>query len=74
MAAMIDYEYRVLTFGRHVSGDEARRALVEAAEQGRGELARTRLYVGGARRAWLRRRIVRVTRAAPERARAYGTA
>lgn len=66
---MIEYEYRTLTFGRQVSRDESRRALTEAAEHGDWELTRTLLYLGGARRFWLRRRRVRVPRATVDAAR-----
>ncbi|GAA3823387.1 DUF5703 family protein [Cellulomonas soli] len=54
------YEYRVLTIGRSTSRNDARRMLTEEAEYGRWELARTRLYAGGERKVWLRRRIIRV--------------
>lgn len=54
------YEYRVLTIGRATSRNDARRMLTEEAEYGRWELARTRLYAGGERKVWLRRRIIRV--------------
>jgi hypothetical protein len=36
--------------------------LTEEAEYGRWELSRVRLYAGGVRRVWLRRRIIRVQR------------
>lgn len=62
-------EYRVLTFGRQVSRDEVRRVLAEHAEREHWELVRTLLYAGGARRAWLRRRIIRVPRVYVEAAR-----
>lgn len=68
---MIDFEYRILTFDRSVSREEARRVLVDAAEQGQWELARSRRYLGGARRVWLRRRILRVPRARVDAARAH---
>ncbi|MDQ6715835.1 MAG: DUF5703 family protein [Actinomycetota bacterium] len=61
---MIEYEYRVLTFGRHVSLADIRRALMEHAEYGQWELSRSVLYMGGHRRAWLRRKIIRVRRTA----------
>lgn len=64
MSPMTEYEYRVLTFGPHTSRAEARRAVVEHAEYGRWELARTVAYVGGVRRMWLRRKIMRVQRTA----------
>jgi hypothetical protein len=59
-----EYEYRVLTLPRGVSRAEARQLLTEHAEYGRWELAKVRLYLGGARRVWLRRRILRVQRSA----------
>lgn len=54
------YEYRVLTIPRTTSRGDASRMLTDHAEYGRWELARTRLYVGGERKVWLRRRIIRV--------------
>ena len=54
------YEYRVLRIDRATSRNDARRMLTEEAEYGRWELARTRLYAGGERKVWLRRRIIRV--------------
>lgn len=60
--AMIEYEYRVLTFGRGMSRDDARRVLTEQAEYEQWELARSREYIGGWRRVWLRRRVIRVRR------------
>ena len=60
----VEYEYRVLTFGRGVSRADIRRSLGEHAEYAHWELARTVVYVGGIRRAWLRRRIIRVQRTA----------
>ena len=54
------YEYRVLTIPRSTSRNDARRLLTDEAEYGRWELARTRLYAGGERRVWLRRKIIRV--------------
>ncbi len=62
MAPMVEYEYRVLTFERRFSRAEVRRALAEQAEYGHWELARLRVYVGGVRRIWLRRKIIRVQR------------
>lgn len=70
MVGMIEYEYRMMTFGRQVTREESRRALVEAAEHGDWELTRTLLYLGGARRVWLRRRKVRVPRVRVDAARA----
>lgn len=59
-----DYEYRLLTVPRHLSRAELRRLLAEHAEYGHWELARVRLYMGGARKVWLRRKIIRVVRTA----------
>lgn len=61
---MIEYEYRVLTFGRDQSRAAVRKALTDHAEYGRWELHRVRLYWGGVRRAELRRKIIRVQRTA----------
>ncbi|HZI97237.1 MAG TPA: DUF5703 family protein [Actinomycetales bacterium] len=58
------FEFRVITLPRSTSRHEARQMLTEQAEYGRWELARVRLYVGGVRRVWLRRRILRVDRTA----------
>jgi hypothetical protein len=60
VATTSQYEYRVLTIDRSVSRHDAVRLLTEEAEYGRWELERTRLYVGGERRVWLRRKIMRV--------------
>jgi hypothetical protein len=57
-----DYEYLVLSFGRDVQRSDIRRALTEHAEYGHWELARTRIYMGGLTRTWLRRRIIRARR------------
>lgn len=54
------YEYRLVTFDRSTSRADARTALTDEAEYGRWELARMSLYAGGLRRAWLRRKIIRV--------------
>jgi hypothetical protein len=62
MTLMIDYEYRVLQLPRGLSRADARKMLTEHAEYGRWELSRVRLYEGGARQVWLRRRIIRVKR------------
>ena len=63
MASMVEYEYRVVSFTRGDSRSEIRRALVEHAEYGHWELHRTRIYIGGVTRTWLRRRIIRARRA-----------
>jgi hypothetical protein len=58
------YEYRMLTIPRGTSRAEARRLLTEHAEYGHWELALVRVYMGGTRRVWLRRKIIRVVRTA----------
>jgi hypothetical protein len=63
-AGAAEWEYRVLTLPRGVTRPDARRLLAEQAEYGHWELVRVRLYLGGARRVWLRRRIMRVARTA----------
>jgi hypothetical protein len=60
--AMVEYEYLVLSFGREVGRGDIRRQLTEHAEYGRWELERTRTYVGGRTRTWLRRKIIRPRR------------
>jgi hypothetical protein len=60
------WEYRMLTIPRSTSRNDARRMLTDEAEYGRWELARTRLYAGGERRVWLRRKIIRVRSTLPE--------
>lgn len=64
MVSMVEYEYRVLTFPREMSRSDARRVLSEHAEREQWELERTRIYLGGVRRSWLRRKIIRVRRTA----------
>ncbi|PIE27701.1 MAG: hypothetical protein CSA58_02890 [Micrococcales bacterium] len=56
------YEFRRLSVPAGLSLAETARLLTEHAEYGRWELARTRVYLGGRRRFWLRRRVVRVRR------------
>lgn len=56
----MQYEYRTITLPREVSINDSRRILTEEAEHGHWELARTRLYSGGMRRYWLRRKTIRV--------------
>jgi hypothetical protein len=63
-AAAGAYEYRVLILPRGTTRAQARRLLAEHAEYGHWELARVLLYMGGARRVWLRRKIIRVVRTA----------
>jgi hypothetical protein len=57
---MVEYEYRVLQLPRTLSRAESKRLLTDHAEYGQWELSRVRLYSGGARRVWLRRKIIRV--------------
>ncbi|CAM3781144.1 DUF5703 domain-containing protein [Micrococcus flavus] len=54
------WEYLVLTVAPHESLGEARRRLVDHAEYGGWELQRSVHYRGGARRHWMRRRVMRV--------------
>ena len=54
------YEMRVLTLPPRSSRQDVRQLLTEHAEYGRWELARLRLYAGGERKVWLRRKIYRV--------------
>lgn len=61
---MAEYEYRMVTFGRDQSRAEVRQSLTEHAEYGHWELWRVSLYLGGVRKAVLRRRIIRVQRTA----------
>ncbi|MFF1881740.1 DUF5703 family protein [Pseudarthrobacter sp. NPDC058196] len=56
------YEYLVLTLSPDDSLPEARRRLVEHSEYGKWELERSKLYMGGGRRFWLRRRVMQVQR------------
>lgn len=57
-----EYQVRVLTIPAATSRGDVRRLLTEEAEYGRWELARTRVYMGGLRKVWLRRPIIRVQR------------
>jgi len=61
---MVEYEFRVLVFARDVSRGDLRRTVAEEAEYGHWELSRLRLYLGGARKVWLRRKTRRVQRTA----------
>ncbi len=63
MSPMVEYEYLTLEFPRQARREDIRRALTEHAEYGHWELHRSLVYVGGLRRAYLRRRIIRVRRA-----------
>jgi hypothetical protein len=59
---MIEYQYRVLVFPSGVSAGDLCRAVAQEAEYGHWELSRLRLYLGGARTVWLRRKVIRVQR------------
>ena len=56
------YEYLVLTVMAGESVPIAYQRLREHAEYGKWELERSRLYMGGGRQYWLRRRVLRVER------------
>ena len=58
------YEYLVLSVKPGESIAEARQRVREHSEYGRWELERSRLYMGGGRRYWLRRRVMTVERTA----------
>ena len=58
------YEYLILTVSPNESLPAARQAVREHAEYGKWELERSALYMGGGRKYWLRRRILRVERTA----------
>ncbi|MBB5831410.1 hypothetical protein HNR70_001223 [Brachybacterium aquaticum] len=55
-----DYEFQIITVPRGSSIGQVRKELAEQAEYGRWEHARTRLYMGGGKKVWMRRRIIRV--------------
>lgn len=55
-----EYEVQELSIPVSWSRGDVRRMLAEQAEYGRWELARSRVYAGGRRTVWLRRRIIRV--------------
>ncbi len=55
-------QWRVVDIPRSITRAEATQILSEQAEYGRWELARSLVYIGGARRVWLRRRAMRVER------------
>jgi hypothetical protein len=57
---MTDYEYQRFDLPRGTSRNLARRLLTDAAEYGRWELERLRLFPDGRRRVVLRRRIIKV--------------
>jgi hypothetical protein len=57
---MLSYEYQRVMLPRGTSRSTAQRLLTDAAEYGRWELERVRLYPDGTRKVVLRRRIMRV--------------
>jgi hypothetical protein len=59
---MAEYQYRTLIFSGGVSAGDLCRAIAQEAEYGDWELSRLRLYFGGSRKVWLRRKIIRVQR------------
>ena len=58
------YEYLVLTVNKGEPLPAARKLLTEHAEYGKWELERSCIYMGGSRRYWLRRKVLRVERTA----------
>lgn len=54
------YEYRTVVVPRGTSKTQTRALLVQEAEVGKWELARTVIYEGGTTKYWLRRRIIAV--------------
>lgn len=58
----VGWEYRCANLPRTTTRAETRQLLTEHAEYGRWELARVLVYIGGARRVWIRRRIQRINR------------
>lgn len=58
------YEYLVLTVKAGESVSAARQTLTEHAEYGKWELERSCIYIGGGRRYWMRRKVLRVERTA----------
>ncbi len=55
-----DYEFQIITVPRGSSIGQVRAELTDQAEYGRWEHARTRLFMGGGKKVWMRRRIQRV--------------
>ena len=51
----------MLTIDRATSRSDAKRLLSDEAEYGKWELGRSRLYAGGTRKVWLRRKIIRMS-------------
>lgn len=57
-----NWEYMVVTCQPRESLGEVRRRLIDHAEYGKWELRRSRIYSGGVRKYWLRRRMMKVKR------------
>lgn len=55
-----DYEFQVVTIPRGMSLGTARAEVTAETDRGRWDLVRSRRYTGGARKVWMRRRIIRV--------------
>ncbi len=55
-------QWRVVDIARDITRGETTQLLSEQAEYGHWELARSVVFVGGARRVWLRRRTMHVER------------
>lgn len=55
-------QWRVVDIPRDITHHETAQLLSEQAEYGRWELARSVIFVGGARRVWLRRKTMHVER------------
>ncbi|WP_228373689.1 DUF5703 family protein [Demequina soli] len=56
------FDWRVVDIPPDITRGEARALLTEQAEYGRWELFRSQMFFGGARRVWLRRRVMNVRR------------
>lgn len=56
------WEYLVVVCQPRESLAEARRKVIDHTEYGRWELRRSAIYMGGIRKYWLRRRIMKVER------------
>ncbi|MDN4474242.1 DUF5703 family protein [Demequina sp. SYSU T00192] len=56
------FDWRVVDIPVEITRSEARSLLTEQAEYGRWDLIRSQTFIGGARRVWLRRRVMNVRR------------
>lgn len=59
---MPEYEFRSIVFPRGASRSAIRQELADHAEYGHWELHRTIIFLGGAQKSVLRRKIIRVPR------------